>query len=198
MSKILFLTNNKNTYELVSRLKLNNEVVLYNNNLTINYLKKIQPELIVSYNYKHIILPEIVAEYPKIINLHISYLPWNKGDNPNFWSFIDNTPKGVSIHFIDPGIDTGDILLQKKVEFDEPKETLESSYNKLHKEIQDLFATNLDKLLHGQIKSKKQVGEGSFHYSTEFNKILNVFGKNIFNIHINELKRELKEQKLIK
>ncbi len=27
-----------------------------------------------------------------IINLHISYLPWNKGAYPNVWSFIDETP----------------------------------------------------------------------------------------------------------
>ena len=38
--------------------------------------------------------------------MHISYLPFNRGAHPNYWSFKDNSPKGVTIHFIDNGIDT--------------------------------------------------------------------------------------------
>ena len=71
------------------------------------------PKLIVSYNYKHIIQPEIIVLMNgRLVNLHISYLPWNKGSDPNFWSFIDNTPKGVTIHKIDNHLDTGAILYQ--------------------------------------------------------------------------------------
>ncbi|MCL0081308.1 hypothetical protein M1N64_03665 [Peptococcaceae bacterium] len=44
----------------------------------------------------------------RAINLHISFLPWNRGADPNFWSFIENAPVGVSIHYLDEGIDTGD------------------------------------------------------------------------------------------
>jgi len=36
--------------------------------------------------------------------------------DPNVWSFIEKTPKGVSIHYLDAGIDTGDIIAQKLVE----------------------------------------------------------------------------------
>lgn len=46
------------------------------------------------------------------MNLHISYLPWNKGADPNFWSCIDGTPAGVTLHHIDAGVDTGDIIAQ--------------------------------------------------------------------------------------
>ena len=56
-----------------------------------------------------------------IVNLHISYLPWNRGAHPNFWSFFDATPTGVSIHLIDKGIDTGPIIVQKKVKLDPAK-----------------------------------------------------------------------------
>lgn len=45
----------------------------------------------------------------------MSYLPYNKGTHPNYWSFIENTPKGVMIHEIDKGIDTGNIIVQKKI-----------------------------------------------------------------------------------
>ena len=49
------------------------------------------------------------------INLHISLLPWNRGSDPNLWSFLDDTPKGVSIHHIDAGVDTGDVIAQREV-----------------------------------------------------------------------------------
>ena len=52
-----------------------------------------------------------------IINLHISYLPYNRGAHPNFWSFVENTPSGVSIHQVDSGIDTGKIVIQKQINF---------------------------------------------------------------------------------
>ena len=54
----------------------------------------------------------------KIINLHISYLPYNKGAHPNFWSFADNTPSGVTIHEVNENLDSGNIIFQKKIEFD--------------------------------------------------------------------------------
>ena len=54
----------------------------------------------------------------KIINLHIGYLPYNRGAHPNFWSFMDNTPTGVTIHEIDKNIDTGKIIYQKIVDFE--------------------------------------------------------------------------------
>jgi methionyl-tRNA formyltransferase len=52
-----------------------------------------------------------------IINLHIGYLPFNRGFHPNLWSFLENTPSGVTIHEIDKGLNTGPIILQKQINF---------------------------------------------------------------------------------
>lgn len=113
--KILFLGGNL-SQSLSEWLRKQGEDVLYTEEkVDINFVTKINPDFIISYNYKYIIPSEIVRKfYGKIINLHISYLPYNRGYYPNVWSFLDNTPKGVTIHLIDEGIDTGDILLQKK------------------------------------------------------------------------------------
>ena len=68
-------------------------------------------DLVVSFGYRYILKGELVAnECLPIVNLHISYLPFNRGAHPNFWAFFDSTPTGVTIHLIDEGIDTGDIL----------------------------------------------------------------------------------------
>ena len=71
--------------------------------------------------------------------MRISFLPWNKGAHPNFWSFYENTPKGVSIHLIDKGIDTGPIIYQKIVKFSKNEETFEQTYSVLKNEIEDLL-----------------------------------------------------------
>ncbi|MFQ6007572.1 MAG: formyltransferase family protein, partial [Candidatus Zixiibacteriota bacterium] len=94
---------------------------------------------LISYGYRYILKEDVLEKFPRrVINLHISYLPWNRGADPNLWSFLENTPKGVSIHYINPGIDTGEILAQKKVAFG-PDETLRTSYDKLSHTIVELF-----------------------------------------------------------
>ena len=60
-----------------------------------------------------ILFLKTLNEVKTLINLHISYLPYNRGSYPNYWSFKENTPNGVSIHHIDDGIDTGPVLVQK-------------------------------------------------------------------------------------
>ncbi len=82
------------------------------------------------------------------INMHISLLPYNRGTDPNFWSWLDGTPKGVTIHWMDDGIDTGPIAVQKTV--DEAflsKLDIRSSYEYLHYQIEMLFAEHFPKML---------------------------------------------------
>jgi methionyl-tRNA formyltransferase len=70
-------------------------------------------DFVVSFGYRHIISARYInALHGRLINIHISLLPWNRGADPNFWSWFDRTPKGVTIHAIDAGVDTGDVLAQ--------------------------------------------------------------------------------------
>lgn len=64
----------------------------------------------------------------------------------------------MTIHLIDKGVDTGDILLQKEVFIDEDKETLRSSYLKLNREIQLLFKENWELIKTGRITPVTQEG----------------------------------------
>jgi len=122
-----------------------------------------QFDWVISYGYSHIIKQDIIDEAKNpIINLHISYLPFNRGADPNFWSWLENTPKGVTIHQIDKGLDTGGIFIQKEIKF-KGDETLSSSYNILRKEIEDLFIENFDSITKGIILPRKQEGKGTYH-----------------------------------
>lgn len=144
---------------------------------------------IISYGYRHIIHKQLIDAYEKkIINLHISYLPWNRGADPNFWSFFDNTPKGVSIHYISTGIDTGDILFQKEILFDNKSETLKSTYENLSKEIENLFMNKWEDILQGNfmlIKNNYQK-QGSYHHSQDFKNYYK-FLRNGWNTTIKEI-----------
>src|SRR4249920_3718709 len=113
--KILFLTNNSVSAPLAEWLSSRperNEVIVHQEKLTAEDLRMVQPELVISYSYKHILKQEVLDVLPaKFINLHISFLPFNRGADPNAWSFLEDTPKGVSIHLIDHGVDTGRVLV---------------------------------------------------------------------------------------
>lgn len=124
--------------------------------------------LLISYGYRHIIKREVLDKVLNCaINLHISLLPWNRGADPNLWSFAENTPKGVTIHHLDGGIDTGDIIVQREVTFNKAHETLATTYHRLHVEIQELFKQHWDEIKAGRSTRIKQTGEGSFHLSRD-------------------------------
>jgi len=144
-------------------------------------------DFIISFGYKHIIEKEILEKLKvPVINLHISYLPWNRGSHPNFWSFYESTPSGVTIHEIDNGVDTGSIIFQKLLKFNTKKLTFEESYKKLIFEIEELFKSNIDLILNKNYKTKAQIGKGSHHKTKDLPKEFSGWDSNIYN-EINRL-----------
>lgn len=165
--KVLLLSNNSIANKLTEWLIniANEEVIVVNDKIDKKKIKEYLPDFIVSYSYSHLIKKEVIELMPqKIINLHISLLPWNRGADPNIWSFLENTPKGVTIHYVDEGLDTGDVIIQQEIVFDENKETLEWTYNKLQETMVSLFMDNWNKIKLWQIKPQKQIGSGSIHF----------------------------------
>lgn len=161
---IIFLTNNNNALSLYKWLAKKVQVELISERLYLQQLNLLKPRLIISYNYKYLISEEVINFMQgKIINLHISYLPWNRGASPNIWSFIDDTPKGVTIHQISPELDKGKILYQKECFFCPEKETFETVYKQLHKEIVELFKAHWEEICDGKYTLYEQEGTGSYH-----------------------------------
>lgn len=119
---------------------------------------------VVSYGYRHIISKEVIDKTPgRIINLHISYLPWNKGAHPNFWAHYDDTPSGVTIHLVTPSVDSGPIFAQKRVSFVPEQVTFEQSHRILRSEIEALFMHHSEDIFLGRLKPAPQTGRGSTH-----------------------------------
>jgi methionyl-tRNA formyltransferase len=198
--KILFLSNNAVSNSLCEWLKLNNaDTLIYNEKLSSKLFDNFNPDLIISYNYRYIISKEVVNLFRnKIINLHISLLPYNRGAHPNVWSFIEDTPKGVTIHMIDEGLDTGDIIFQKELQFDENEETFFTTYDKLNIEIQNLFKENWGKIKTGSFITKKQDNrKATIHKKNELDNLLKFFGDKFWHTKISDIKRVINEKGLI-
>tara|TARA_Y100000287_G_scaffold175933_1_gene166106 strand:+ start:12913 stop:13665 length:753 start_codon:yes stop_codon:yes gene_type:complete len=134
-------------------------------------LKNSEPDLIVSYGYRHLIKKEIFSRF-RTINIHISYLPWNRGSDPNFWSFYDNTPKGVTIHEVDEGLDTGDIIYQKKIVFSKEEDDLKKTYDRLKQEATSLFISKWESIKRGNYTPVKQnESKATTHRHKEFESL---------------------------
>ena len=171
----LFLGYNSKKTKLINFLKSKKIVVRQHQNkiLSKNLIRKY--DFIISFGYRKIIPSKILSSLKRpIINLHISYLPYNRGAYSNFWSFLKNTPKGVSIHEIDKGIDTGDILFRKKIIFKLNKNTsFRSTYKILFNEIEKLFKKNYKPIVDGNYKKKKQLSKKKLNLKSELPKNFN-------------------------
>ena len=154
-------------------LKLGEDVVLYHELVNADTIKEYDPGFVVVYNYRYIIGEDVIDLMgDRIINLHTSFLPWNKGSSPNIWSFIEDTPKGVTIHRLEKGLDKGVIILQKELFFDEEKETLSSTYTRLNDEIVGLLCDNWDDIKDCKIPYKIQDGKGTYHRTADLDELL--------------------------
>ena len=185
--RILFLGYNQTQTKLIDVLIANNCAVDHTED-RIDIIKGY--DYVISYGYKHI-LKQNMIEYLECpaFNLHISYLPYNRGAHPNFWSFYDNTPSGVTIHLIDSGVDTGPIVKQKYVNFQDSDNTFDKTYAVLKESIEDLFLEFLPSLLDDTWTAKKQRGTGTHHYAKDLPS--NFSGWN--SIIVEELERLDKE-----
>ena len=63
---------------------------------------------------------------------------------------------GVTIHLIDKGLDTGNILCQKILNFDNENETFKTLYNKLKNDMYLLFIENWDSIKNNKLIPIKQ------------------------------------------
>lgn len=96
------------------------------------HIKALNPDLIIVVAFGQI-LPESILEIPRLgcINIHGSLLPKYRGAGPIQWSVINQEEvTGVTIMYMDKGMDTGDMLYKKEIVLD-PKETSETLYNKM-------------------------------------------------------------------
>lgn len=89
-----------------------------NDKQTIAYLKELCPDIVVI-NGTRILSQRVLESVPAVfVNMHAGITPLYRGVHGAYWALVQNKPDvcGVTVHVVDPGIDTGGILAQAVVE----------------------------------------------------------------------------------
>jgi len=135
-------------------------------------IKQLNPDIILVVYWRYILPFEFFNIPPKgCINFHAAYLPFNRGKNPNVWPIIEGTPAGVTLHYIDNGIDSGKIIAQTEVKLD-IIDTAQTVYEKLLAAFVELFMDTWPKIKAETIVPVPQTTEeGTFHWGKDFHKL---------------------------
>jgi methionyl-tRNA formyltransferase len=115
------------------------------------------------------IIPAYIIDAPRtgVVNFHPSLLPYNRGKNYNFWTIVEDTPFGVTLHLVDEDIDSGDILFQTPIEktWEDTGGTL---YLKAKQQMLALFQARYLDILEGRYERTRQDKSlGRLHYAKE-------------------------------
>jgi len=114
------LNKNKNVNNILKKhsipiISINGSI---NSKKSLELLKSYEPDLLISIAGNQIFKKELLSLAPLgCLNLHTALLPKYRGLMPSFW-VLKNEEKftGVSVFFVNEGIDSGPILVQKKIE----------------------------------------------------------------------------------
>lgn len=131
-------------------------------------LKSMDLDMILLAWWPYIVSQPIIG-MPRLgcLNFHPSLLPYNRGKHYNFWAIVEEAPFGVTLHWIDEGVDSGPIAFQRAIgkSWEDTGETL---YRRAQSEIVSLFKDNFPRIKAGDIPRISQaLEEGSFHRSAE-------------------------------
>lgn len=138
----------------------------------VEKLKSFNADIGVSLYFAYILKTDVIDLFPEgVVNLHPAYLPFNRGRFTNVWSIVDSTPAGVSIHYIDRTVDTGDIVARREIEVG-PFDTGRTLHEKLESESFKLFCETWPQIASGTASRMPQDRtEGTFHRARDVDDI---------------------------
>ncbi len=115
------------------------------------YILNKKPDIIITCAYGSIV-PKVVLDYPSYgcINVHASLLPKYRGASPIIASILNGEKEtGITIMYMDEGIDTGNIIMSRSIEIEGNDNSLSLS-NKLSLLGANLLIDTLPKIFEGE------------------------------------------------
>ena len=81
-------------------------------------LKRLDPAVVAVYSTQIIKRPTLTCVPAPFVNYHAGINPKYRGQDPAYWARVQDEPElaGVTIHLVDEGVDTGDVLYQASVD----------------------------------------------------------------------------------
>lgn len=184
--------HSKELKKLIDRLGIEEKVLPYRRDKNeicklAEEIKKTRPNLILVWGFSQIIPPEIYT-IPSLgtVNFHGASLPQYRGANVLNWLIINGeTESAATLHYINEGIDTGDIIAEKRysIKFEDTvidvqKKMIEAGLELLDKELPKIFSGQNSRTKQDERKAhyypprKPKDGEFSWHWPS----------KNIYNL----------------
>jgi methionyl-tRNA formyltransferase len=131
----------------------------------LEQLRALAPDLVVSVSCPQIFGRDLLS-LPRMgcINVHSALLPHHRGMLPTFWALAEGeSHTGVTVHYMSPGIDGGDIITQRRIAI-EPGETLHSLMATCKREAAEAVLETVARLGDGSVATlPNPPGEGSYH-----------------------------------
>ena len=122
--------------------------------------------LFLSLEFDKIIKPSLFLT-EKLFNIHFSLLPKYKGMYTSYWPIINaESETGVTLHRIDQGIDTGNIIQQSSFRINSDM-TVKQLYLQYIKSGTKLIKDNFLKLMDDRVKEESQSYKDSSYYSNK-------------------------------
>ncbi len=131
-----------------------------------NFLRELlthNADIGVSLSFNQIFKKDLIDVFPLgMINCHAGKLPYYRGRNVLNWALINGEKEiGVTCHYIDDKVDTGDIILQKVfpvTQGDDYSSVLDKAYEK----CAEVLSESLEFIEQGNVKRIKQQGWGTY------------------------------------
>lgn len=159
--------------------------------ITRNFIERHDIDFIICFGYSKIIKKEII-ELVDVINIHFSLLPLHKGPNPHLWSWLKNTKKGITIHYINEKVDDGDIIMQLELTPDNGL-TLQSSFDYFNEEAVRIFSEAWPLIRNKSNQRIPQVQGGTKHKMSDQEPIKELFQNGGLQLPIKEFVAQANE-----
>lgn len=140
-----------------------------NDAVSVARLRDLAPDLMLTAFYPRIYTSELLS-VPRLgsVNLHFAPLPRYRGSYPGAWAIINGeTEHGVTLHVMDPGVDSGAIIDQRPLPI-EPSDTGQTLYHRCEQVGLRILQDRLPELVAGTIRTRPQVAGEALYYGRHY------------------------------
>lgn len=181
VQRIFYTIKSRHANNSIVKLAMEYKIpVIHTSNINdINILSKIRgekPDIVIAAYFDQIIKKDML-KIPSfgILNIHMSMLPKYRGVKPVFWVLKNNESKtGITIHLMDEGLDTGDILAQEEVEIS-PEDSVDSLSKKISYAGSTLLVDTVESIFRDNYRLHEQNFSLSSYYSQPSRKDVKYF-----------------------
>lgn len=139
-------------YAISKKIPVYQPIRLKENKDVVEILNNLNPDIIIVVAYGKI-LPKYILDFPRFgcVNIHASLLPRYRGAAPINWAIINREKTtGITIMYMDDGMDTGDIISKTELKID-----TDDTFMTIHDKLLDLAKPALVEVLEAIINDKK-------------------------------------------